>query len=102
MTAILSSLSGFRSGRMRAGLGALALLAGTTAASPAFAQDYDWTGFRVEVVTGYDDEGVDLDDDVLDGGKDSQSGWLYGFGGGYDFQMGGMVLGLEAELTEST
>ncbi|HKY81913.1 MAG TPA: outer membrane beta-barrel protein [Sphingobium sp.] len=87
-----------------AGAGLFILSTLTCGTSPAFAQtdDKPFDGFRLELMTGYDDEGVDFDDDVFDGGKQSQSGWLFGFGAGYDYQTGPLVLGLETELTEST
>lgn len=72
-----------------------ALLAGTIAA-PAMAQDTaPFTGMRVEGIVGYDRVGTEnLDDD--------SDGVTYGAGIGYDFQMGGMVAGVEAEYTDST
>lgn len=72
-----------------------ALLAGTIAA-PAMAQDAaPFTGMRVEGIVGYDRVGTEnLDDD--------SDGLTYGAGVGYDFQMGGMVAGVEAEITDST
>lgn len=74
--------------------------AGITGAAPALAQDFG--GIRVELITGYDNEGIDFDDDVFDGGKNGNSGWLYGFGAGFDYQTGNWVFGLETELSEST
>lgn len=85
------------------GASALFLTAATLGASPALAQEGgEFDGFRVEVITGYDDIGVDFDDDVFDGGKNSQSGWMYGIGVGYDFQSGPWVFGAEAEWSDST
>jgi outer membrane immunogenic protein len=70
-----------------------ALLAGTVAA-PAMAQDASpFTGPRVEGIVGYDRAAVP--------GEDSD-GVTYGAGIGYDFQVGNMVAGLEAEITDST
>jgi outer membrane immunogenic protein len=93
----------FSAGIRPAGLGAIALIAAMTAAAPAQAQaDGIFTGFKGEILTGLDDDGVDYDDDFFDGGKTAQTGWLYGFGIGYDYQMGSAVLGVEAELMEST
>jgi outer membrane immunogenic protein len=83
--------------------GALALCASAAVATPAFAQDdISFTGFHVELVTGYDDDGIDYDSDVFGGGKSSQSGWLYGAAVGYDYQTGLFVLGVDAELSETT
>jgi outer membrane immunogenic protein len=78
------------------------LVAATLGASPAFAQDDAFNGFRIEAITGYDNEGVDFDDDFLDGGKQSQSGWMYGLNAGYDYQAGPWVFGAEVEWSDST
>ena len=81
-----------------------ALLAGTVA-SPAFAQTEPgpFTGARVEAVLGYDSLGFSGEDDVDDiGGDDSLEGLLYGVGVGFDFDAGGVVIGAEAEYTDST
>lgn len=69
------------------------------AAMPALAQDErpPFTGPRVEVIGGYDN--VQPGDDNSD---DAAEGFTYGVGLGYDFQMGGAVLGIEAELADST
>lgn len=86
------------------------LVAGSmlAAATPAVAQDAgddNFTGFRVEALGGYDvsQAGSSVDDD---GGpnEDDQSidGINYGVGVGYDFNAGGVVLGLEGEFTDST
>jgi outer membrane immunogenic protein len=61
-------------------------------ASPVFAQDaeppapkpVEFTGFKVEGLAGYDEE------------------FVYGIGAGYDRQFGRIVLGAEAELSDST
>ena len=86
-----------------------ALLAGT-AAVPAFAQPAGdaspFTGFRVEGMAGYgslgtgedNDEGVDNDDQR----DESIEGAVFGVGVGYDFDLGGLVAGVEAEFSEST
>jgi len=104
MTFAAISAGRFRfTGLGSAGLGAIGLVAAMTAATPALAQDEPlFSGFKAEILTGYDNEGVDYDDDFFDGGKTSQSGWMYGFGLGYDHQFGGFVLGVEGELMEST
>jgi outer membrane immunogenic protein len=78
------------------------------AATPALAQDPgSFTGFRVEGIVGYDTlkSGNDEDDDVDtsdDEGDESIDGVVFGIGVGYDFDLGGVVAGLEAEFTEST
>ena len=71
----------------------LAGAAGATAA-PAFAQDATpFSGVRVEGVVGYDTTDVE---------GDNASGVAYGVGVGYDFQAGGVVLGVEGEASDST
>ena len=76
-----------------------ALLA-SAAVSPAFAQDTatpvadaPFTGPHLAVIGGYDHVGG------TDNGKD---GILYGIAGGFDFQVGGAVAGIEAEYSDST
>jgi outer membrane immunogenic protein len=68
-------------------------------AAPAFAQDVEkapFTGLRVEGLAGYDT--------LKDGGNgsDSTDGVVYGGAVGYDAQVGGVVLGVEGELTGSS
>jgi len=69
------------------------------AAVPALAQapDTPFTGPRIEAIGGYDNvqPGNDNSDKAAEG-------FTYGVGLGYDFQMGGAVLGVEAELSDST
>ena len=82
------------------------LLAGV--ATPAFAQEASpFTGFRLEAIGGYDKlKSGDRDDDGVDTGEDegdeSLEGAVFGVGAGYDFDLGGVVAGVEAEFTEST
>lgn len=75
-------------------------------ASPAMAQSSDdpFTGFRLEGVGGYDTSraGSSADDDVNDDNDQSIDGFVYGAAVGYDINTGGVVLGIEAELTDST
>lgn len=84
-----------------------ALLAGTVAA-PAFAQaGGPFTGLRAEALVGYDQlqSGDDADDGVDtsgDEGDESINGVNYGVGVGYDFNLGGLVAGVEGEFSEST
>jgi outer membrane immunogenic protein len=97
--------SGERRTAARWALSAGTLLAASIGfATPALAQSDDtpFTGFKVEAITGYDDEGVDFNDDVFGGGKNSQSGWMYGIGVGYDYQTGPWVFGAEGEWSDST
>jgi len=74
-----------------------ALAAGTTlAATPALAQttgNAPGTGLRVEGIIGYDNARVP--------GVDS-SGIVYGARAGYDFDAGGLVVGIEGEITDSS
>jgi outer membrane immunogenic protein len=70
-----------------------ALLAGT-AATPAMAQEAaPFTGLRAEGIVGY--ESTEFEDE-------GSNGVAYGVGVGYDFQMGGAVAGVEAEISDST
>jgi hypothetical protein len=62
-------------------------------ASLALAQDEPadvFNGFRLEAITVLENTGVDFDDDFHDGGKQSQTGWLYGVAAGHDFRIGRM------------
>lgn len=89
----------------------IAILAAGTAfaatAMPAAAQNMqggDFTGPRVEAIVGYDitRAGSSSDNDINDQDDQDIDGLLYGVGIGYDFDMGGMVLGIEGEWTDST
>lgn len=74
----------------------VASLAAASIAAPAFAQDSGqapFTGFRVEALGGWDHPHTT--------GQHSD-GFLYGVGAGYDYQTGGMVLGVEGEASGST
>lgn len=77
-----------------AGFG-MALIAG-----PGFAQEpvNDFAGFYAGPIVGYDSLNAD---DELDE-ADSSDGVVYGAVVGYDFAVGGAVLGLEAELSDSS
>jgi outer membrane immunogenic protein len=77
-------------------------------AAPAFAQEASpFSGFRVEGLVGYDKlqsgnddgDGVDTSEDE---GDESIEGVAFGVGAGYDFDLGGLVAGIEGEFTEST
>ncbi|MFL9839544.1 outer membrane beta-barrel protein [Sphingomonas sp. ST-64] len=85
---------------------AAALAASTMFAAPAaFAQDGEatFTGPRVGVIGGYDiiRPGSSEDSDI-DGDDQSVDGFLYGVEAGYDIALGGAVVGVEAELSDST
>ncbi len=74
-------------------------------AVPAVAQDNSpFTGPRIEGIAGYDitAAGSDVDNDLNDEDDQSIDGFMYGIGVGYDVAVGGVVLGAEAELTDST
>lgn len=80
----------------------LAALATGTAlvANPAMAQDTgNFTGPRVEALVGYDRIGAGSSTDT--DGDDSADGAAYGVGVGYDFDLGGVVAGVEGEFMES-
>ena len=85
---------------------AAALVASTMLAAPAFAQDdasTSFTGPRVGIVGGYDiiRPGSSEDSD-LDGDDQNVDGFLYGVELGYDISVGNAVLGVEAELSDTT
>ncbi|MES2441976.1 MAG: outer membrane beta-barrel protein [Pseudomonadota bacterium] len=84
---------------MRIVLLATALAATTALATPAFAQDSDpsFTGPRVEGIAGWDRV-----DDGANSGTKATDGVVYGGAVGYDFQVGGAVLGIEGEVTGAT
>lgn len=72
---------------------ATAATAAFLAATPAFAQTAP-VGPRVEAVVGYD---------KVKALGESDGGFLYGLGGGYDFAVAPTVsLGVDAEITDST
>lgn len=84
------------------------LVAGSTIAiaTPALAQSADdtFTGPRVEALVGYDDlkAGSSVDDDGNENNDQSIEGVNYGIGVGYDVDLGGAVVGVEGEWTDST
>lgn len=64
-------------------------------AAPAMAQDASaFTGFRIEGLVGYDNVGAP--------GFKNPDGVLYGIGAGYDHAIGSLVIGVEADATDST
>ncbi len=83
----------------------VALAASTAFAAPAFAQDTNptFTGLRVGVNGGYDSisPGSTADSD-FEGDDQSVDGFLYGVEAGYDIALGGALVGVEAELSDST
>ena len=83
-----------------------ALLAGTVAA-PALAQNASpFTGPRVEGLVGYDSlrsgERENNVDDADNEGDETIDGVAFGVGAGYDYDAGGVILGVEGEFMEST
>jgi outer membrane immunogenic protein len=63
-------------------------------ATPALAQEgAPFTGPRIEAIVGWDNADVD---------GDSADGAVYGAAIGYDFQLGGAVVGIEGEINDST
>lgn len=80
-----------------------ALLLPGLAAVPAAAQDGAPGGFRVGVIGGLDivRPGSTEDSDVA-GDDQSTEGFLYGVEAGYDLPLGGMILGIEGEWSDST
>lgn len=74
------------------------------AAVPAFAQDGSFTGPWVAGVAGYDinKAGSTVDNDYDEDAKESAEGVLYGAAVGYDYDLGNIVVGAEAELTDTT
>ena len=74
-------------------------------ATPAFAQEANptFTGPRIEGTLGYDHVGAGSSVSNNNGRDDQKiDGLLYGGGIGYDFAAGGVVLGIEGEITGST
>jgi outer membrane immunogenic protein len=72
----------------------LAIVAAAGIAAPAMAQDRGpFTGFKVEGLAGWDRP---------QGSGDHANGIAYGVGAGYDFQLGGAVLGIEGEAGDSS
>lgn len=84
----------------------LASASATALAVPAAAQDNSaFTGPRIEGIAGYDisKAGSDVDNDLNDEDDQSIDRFMYGIGVGYDFGIGDRaILGLEAEVTDST
>lgn len=76
----------------------IAIAALTVLATPAYAQsESNFGGLKVGVTAGYDSTRLELD-----GESGSKGGFLYGVTAGYDLDLGTVVLGVEAELSDST
>lgn len=84
--------------------GGSALVSVPALAQPATDEGSTFTGPRVEAILGYDinKAGSSVDDDVNEDNNHTTKGLLYGVGVGYDVDLGGAVIGAEAELTDST
>ena len=66
--------------------------------APAFAQEAsNFGGAKIGAVVGYDKVRLEVEDE---GG--SKDGLLYGLTAGYDFDLGTAVIGVEAEIADST
>jgi outer membrane immunogenic protein len=59
--------------------------------------DSNFAGAKVGIVAGYDNVTVDLA-----GESDSDDGFLYGINASYDFDLGSVIAGIEAEWTDSS
>ena len=83
-----------------------AAVAVSAIAVPAAAQETDaerFAGLKVEAIGGYDSVGISIDESVLGvEAEESEDGFLYGVGIGYDFAVGPLgLVGVEAEYTDS-
>lgn len=75
-----------------------AALATTLFAVPAHAQDSSGlAGFKLGAVAGYDSVKLELD-----GESGSKGGFAYGLTASYDVDLGGAILGIETEISDST
>lgn len=70
---------------------------GVALATPALAQNGDFSGGRLEALAGYDNL-----QDGGDGESEGREGFTYGALLGYDFQRGNIVYGIEGEVTDAT
>lgn len=67
-------------------------------AAPAFCQDAGaFTGPWVAATAGYDNFDAGTEED-----SEAEDGAVYGLAFGYDFNLGGLVVGVEGEVTESS
>ncbi|MBB3695116.1 outer membrane protein [Sphingomonas sp. BK580] len=70
---------------------------GVALATPALAQNGDFSGPRLEALAGYDNL-----QDGGDGDSEGREGFTYGALLGYDFQRGNIVYGIDGEITDAT
>ena len=89
---------------MKKGLANIAATSLTALSAPALAQDGDFYGPWVAGVAGYDinKAGSSQDEDINEQVDQSVEGAVYGAALGYDADLGNVVVGAEAELTDST
>lgn len=74
-----------------------AAAAAVTFAAPAAAQDGDNGGIFVGVIGGYDTINLEAGGDVVD-----DNGLVYGITAGYDVDAGSALVGIEAEISDTT
>jgi outer membrane immunogenic protein len=83
-------------------LAATAVAAACLFSAPAIAQDAPG-GFRIGAIGGLDIiRAGDTEDSDIQGDDQSIEGFQYGIEAGYDLPLGGAILGVEAELSDST
>jgi outer membrane immunogenic protein len=70
---------------------------GVALATPALAQNGDFSGPRLEALAGYDNLR-----DGGDGDSEGREGFSYGVLLGYDIQNGNIVYGIDGEITDAT
>ena len=89
---------------MKKGLALIAASSIAAIAAPALAQDNEFSGPWVAGVAGYDinKAGSSQDNDANPDENRSAKGLVYGAAVGYDADLGNIVVGGEAELTDST
>ncbi|MEO0062077.1 MAG: hypothetical protein RLZZ08_637 [Pseudomonadota bacterium] len=89
---------------MKKGFALIAATASVAALSaPAAAQDANWSGPWIAGIAGYDINKAGSSNDVDNVNNDqSAEGLTYGAAAGYDMDMGNLVVGAEAEVTDST
>lgn len=68
------------------------------AATPGYAQETsNFDDFKIGAVVGYDKVRLEIDGD-----SGSKDGVLYGFTAGYDHNLGGVVVGVEGDISDSS
>src|SRR3990167_6216091 len=89
--------------KMKKGLALIAATSLAAVSAPAFAQDSEFDGPWIAGVAGYDinKTGSSQDDDLNPDRDQDAKGIMYGAAVGYDMDLGNVVVGAEAELTDS-